>query len=111
MAGVHPLRRHDGSDFATSGLRGDRDRANKAGQPSRFRGCCVDYRGDWEWLKKVYGVQGWSRCTDGAHVRCCWRCPCTVSQLPDFSLAAPWRQGEYSTEDYLQMLLTDRQDL
>ena len=57
LSGFHPTVRHDGVPFAESGFKGDRDRARRQG-PLRARGCCLQKRGDWAWLKQCLFLTG-----------------------------------------------------
>ena len=66
----------------------------------RFRGCVVDFRGDWQWFKQIFGVAGWK--VDNPNLQVCFKCRCTVGNMDDFGPTAQWRQTFYTPASYLQ---------
>eukprot|EP00959_Pyramimonas_sp_CCMP1952_P283825 5932781-Pyramimonas_sp.AAC.2 len=101
LTGRWPTVRHDQVSFAKSPFRGDRQRSAKAGQSMKVRGILIDFRGDWCWYKQVFGVQGWRGGPSTAKI--CYRCPCTVADLPKFDLFANWRRDLYTPKRYLEL--------
>eukprot|EP00969_Alexandrium_andersonii_P161263 7126254-Alexandrium_andersonii.AAC.1 len=78
--GQWPSCRHDGSPWQAS----DSSRSSKTG-PLGFYACLLQLRGDWAWLKQVFGFPSWS----GKDI--CWRCSAGQAHpWKDFSLAASW---------------------
>ena len=95
-----PLKRHDGTEFKDSDCKHDRGwrDANK-GTWLSFLGGVFQKRGDWSWLKQALSLQGWKEAG-----RVCFKCPCTASQMREFSLSASWRHAVFNHARFLSDL-------
>ena len=91
LTGKYPLAREDNSPFDTSVHKGDKRRAELAGQNLSFRGAVVQCRGDWAWFKHSLCLVGWSG--EGEEKRTCFKCKAGYKSVPftDFSTSAKWR--------------------
>ena len=84
--GLHPSRRHDGSNFHA---------ANLSGQPVPL-GLLVQFRGDWKMFKDTLGMPSHNEARG-----CCWQCNCTPDRVQEFDLHASWRQNYFDQWDFL----------
>lgn len=90
--------RHDGSPWNAS----DKARKRRSGQAFGFRALLEQVRGDWAWMKQVFGFKGWR----GKEM--CWMCRATSADGPlrywNFGLSAKWRRMRHTTATFLAAL-------
>ena len=87
LQGFWPSCRHDGSAWSDS----DKSRAQLQGEMG-VRAMLCQSRGDWAWVKEVFGFPAWSSS------EICWLCEANRDDVPfsDFSLSAAWRKKRRS---------------
>lgn len=92
-SGTWPTCRHDGTPFDKS----DTYRKAKTG-PLGFQSLLVQSRGDWAWLKEMFGFPSW------ASNQICWLCEADKSRKPftDFGLSAAWRRSRRTPASFFR---------
>ena len=100
LCALFPDERHDGTPFASSNFRGDAKRAKRAARKRKLRckGGVVQKRGDWEWLRDILGLEGWSG--RGPQGFMCFKCPCTKSLMKQFGMNASWRRRIFNQREW-----------
>lgn len=93
--GLHPRTRHDGTPWATS----DSKRQRNSGKPLGVRGALVEVRGDWKFLKECFGFPAWN--TESG---ICWQCTCTPGTLRDVDADAAWRTERLTHWDVIHKI-------
>ena len=87
---LFPIARHDGSKW----LKSDGYRKNLNDHKNfGFFGALEQVRGDWMWLKAIFGFPGWSSKTS-----MCWRCQEDYHDIPfwGFSSRAKWKSKRHT---------------
>ena len=106
MTRTYPDKRDDGVEWADSPHKEDKVRALRARAKERFPfgASFLQMRGDWSWMKQVFGLRGWK---DAAG--CCFKCMANKSTHPftDASLLAAWRATLFTTASFLQMAMAN----
>lgn len=99
---MYPSKRDDGTEWEDSPHKEDRQRAHRARSKEKFLfgGTFLQKRGDWAWMKQIFGLRGWK---DKAG--CCWKCLANVTTHPmtDASLHASWRGTMLTTLMFLTL--------
>lgn len=88
LLGKWPTHRHDKMPWKPS----DKSRSGSVGGTELgFHACLLQVRGDWAWMKQIFGFKGWS-----SHA-ICWKCLANKGDIPytDFSLEAKWRSTRH----------------
>ena len=98
LAGRMPTKRHDGTEWLPS------DKSRRKGCKLGFMAALLQVRGDWAFLKQIFGFKGWSSAS------ICWKCMANVSDLPwvDFTSNAKWRGTRLTLKDMLARLLQEK---
>lgn len=98
LSGIYPDRDHNNNEF-TSDWRRDR-----ATNPLKLRGACLQFRGDWPWLSYVFGLAYHS--SKSACFLCRglmdMSCPLTAA-----SSDAKWRRRLVTTTDWMTQRFSD----
>ena len=82
LFGKWPLQRHCESPFLDS----DSERRKMAGQDIGLLACLAELRGDWAMFKDTLHLPGWQ-----GKGPICHKCNCTLTELHQVSMDAPWR--------------------
>ena len=92
VTGTWPTSRHDGSPWQVS----DKYRRGFAGDMG-VRSLLVQSRGDWAWLKEMFGFPSW------ASKQLCWLCEADKYEKPytDFGMSAAWRSARRSPAHFV----------
>ena len=93
--GMKPSKRHDGSNWLPS------DSSRKKSGPMNVRAGLFQCRGDWPWLKWLFGFKGWN---SKDHV--CWKCRANRSSIPywDPKPSAKWRKNRVSVAEFIRLV-------
>ena len=82
LFGKWPLQRHCQSPFLDS----DSERRKMAGRDIGLLACLAELRGDWAMFKDTLNLPGWQ-----GKGPICHKCNCTLTELHQVSMDAPWR--------------------
>ena len=91
---VFPTKRHDGEAFGDT----DKQRKRMYNGPLDFFAALLQVRGDWSWLKQLFGFPSW------ASKQICWRCQAGTEDHPwwHFGKTATWRNHRCSSAEFFQ---------
>ncbi len=92
--GLHPIRGHDGAEFAARSAR-----ARLAGKPLGAQAFLAEVRGDWAFMKGTFGLASWNEVRGN-----CWLCSVTPATMRETGLEAAWRQNRLSHQACLQRI-------
>ena len=95
LVGEWPTCRHDGTPWA----RDDKSRAKLTGDMG-VRALLLQARGDWSWLKELFGIPSWSS------EQICWLCEADTGDegYKDFRLSAKWRTARRKPHEIVDLL-------
>ena len=93
LVGRYPDTRHDGAAWKPT----DKARAKLTGAIGA-RAVLLQARGDWSWLKELFGFPSW------ASKQICWLCEAGHGDKPytDFGLSALWRRHRRTPQAFFQ---------
>jgi hypothetical protein len=105
LIGKYPSIRDDGIPFAESNKIGDKIRSKQAGKPMKLKAGCVQVRGDWQFYKQAFNLNGWRG--EGPNKRICWLCHANTTSIPfnDSTLGAKWRHTMICHADFIKRAL------
>ena len=104
QSGEYPSVRDDGTPFSQSKRIGDKRRARWAAgrRHTHVRCGCVQFRGDWSFMKSIVNLTGW-QCAAAHHKRCCYKCLAgtRIYRFTEVGLEAEWRQTLLTHKQFL----------